>query len=373
MKNLSVKLITTTGEFENFGKEWREFEKKTGHCDFTCSYDWLLTWWNVYKDVNNVMAGYNKELKIICLYDSGNLIAIAPFVSLARKKAGMSIKIIEFLSQQLNSSFLDIIGDNLKEIQINFIFDWLKLNVKYDILFLKHIPEYSKNFRGKKLYSYSACPQIYFDRYQSYEDFTDKEYSKNLKQNLRTAFNRAKKNKDEITRTVENVTDETFNEVERISGFKTIDNKGNKYDDIIQSRFVRQIVDKLDSNICFVKLNGENVAYRLNLVYNNHYFCIDASYDRTYRRYELGALSVDISVKDCFEKKYAGHSMGPGIDLYKLKFTKELIKLFLYIEKGNTLLSPVYLSSMRKMVKKRQQHFLESINNIMKEPVIKQL
>jgi len=356
-QNYKIKTITSDEAFISFEPSWKEFEKKTEHANYTCTFDWLYCWWKTFKNVNNNLTGYNKELLIICLYNDEELVAIAPLIRLHRKQYGIKVTFIEFLSQQLGSCYIDIISNDFSENYSKVIFKWVKENISYDLLFLKHIPEYSKSIEKTLMFSYACCPRIYLEQYVSFEGYIWKEYSKKLKQNIRTAFNRAQKENILLTRSIEKVTEQNFSEITRISAFKKLDNKGNKYDDQHQRIFLQEVLSKLDSNICFVKLRGINVAYRLNIVYNNNYYCIDASYDRNYKHYELGALSVDISIKDCFDKKYATHCMGPGLDVYKMKFTKNIVKLFIYIERGNTFMSLPYILALKRMLKRRESQF----------------
>lgn len=361
--NLIIKTITSYPEFIKYEIEWKDFEKKISNVNFTCSYDWLFTWWQTYKDVNNNILGYSKELLIICIYEGEELLAILPLLRLQRKLYGFRIRLIEFLSQQLGSCYLDIITKDLSVNHIEYIFTWLKNNIKYDIIFLKHIPEYSNNFDKDYLFEYSACPQIFLNKFNSFDDYVRKKYSKKLRQNIRTSYNRATKNNVKLTTTIENVDDINFSEIKRISSFKIIDNKINKYDDIHQEDFYRRICNKLDFNICFVKLDGINVAYRLNVVYNNNYYCVDASYDRNYKHYDLGALSVDISLRDCYDNKYVSHCMGPGLEEYKSKFAKEVIKLHIFIEQGNTMMGLPFKLTFIRILKRRTIQFGKMLKN----------
>ena len=157
--------------FKNLQKVWQDFEKSINHKNITSSFDWLITLWNIFKDVNNSLIGFNKKLLIICLYDGNNLLAIAPFVKVYRKKFGIKISFIEFLGQQWAGNYLDIISDTKNAIYNNEIFQWLNNNVKYDVLFLKYIPEYSINFSADCLYLYSACPEIQIDEYTEHNEY----------------------------------------------------------------------------------------------------------------------------------------------------------------------------------------------------------
>jgi hypothetical protein len=117
----------------------------------------------------------------------------------------------------------------------------------------------------------------------------------------------------------------------------------------------------------FVKLNDKNVAYRTNVFFNNNKFCLDASYDRNFREYDLGSISVDANLKDSFSKNISTHCLGPGLDQYKRKFTKSKTNLFIYLKKGNTFLSILIINPIKKIALKKEkvakQLTLQYVNN----------
>ena len=364
--NLSIKVINNTSDFILFKNVWQKFETEINHTNITSSYCWLSNWWKVFEKVEDNIFGYNKELLIICLYEDEKLIAIAPFVKLYRKKMGLRIYFIEFLGQQRGGTYLDIIGINLTKQHIEFIFEWLHKNVKYHLLFLKYIPEDTNNFNKKDLYLYNACPQINLKKSNSYEDYVEKNYSKKLKQNLRTALNRAKKNNQNIEKKIDIIDEYNFKEIVNISKSKLIDNKSWLYGNELSCKFYKLIYEDMNSNVVFIKMNKRNVAYRTNIIFNNTKFCLDASYDRNLRKYDPGILSVDLNIKDSFDKNLDIHCLGPGIGAYKMKFTKD-VKIFnFYIKKGNTILSLILFILLRKMVIKKSKDFKQNLNNVLK-------
>ena len=343
--------------FKNLQKVWQDFEKSINHKNITSSFDWLITWWSIFKDVNNSSIGFNKKLLIVCLYDGDNLVAIAPFVKVYRKKFGIKISFIEFLGQQWAGNYLDIISDTKNAIYNNEIFQWLNNNLKYDLLLLKYIPQYSTNFNNDNLYLYSACPEIQIDEYAEHNEYIKNKYSKNLKQNLRTAYNKVKKADDLIKTSIEALDHKNFKETVRLSEFKLLDGKNSIFNDENKSFFMQEVTKIMTSNVVFVQLNGKNVAYRTNVIFNNNKFCLDASYDRNFRKYELGSISVDANLNDSFTNKMFSHCFGPGLDFYKKKFTKKNINIYMFIEKGNTFFSLIIFIIIKYLAKKKAASF----------------
>ena len=181
-------------------------------------------------------------------------------------------------------------------------------------------------------------------------------YSKNLKQNLRTAYNRAKKSELKIQTFVEYINDNTFNDITKISDFKISDGKNSMYKDNYKLLFMKKITKIMNSNIIFVKINGINVAYRINVLLNENKFCIDASYDRNFRKFELGSLSVDANLRDSYENNILTHCFGPGLDFYKKKFTKNILNVNIFISPGNSVVAyPIYYLVKFLVFKKSKQ------------------
>lgn len=361
-KTNNIKLIQTNQELISFEHEWKQLEKDINHQNLTSSFDWLSTWWNIFKDVNNTTIGYNKELIIICLFENDKLTAIAPFLKVFRKKYGLKISFIEFLGQQWAGNYLDIICAKGNTNYKDEIFGWLYDNFKFDILLLKYIPEYSTNFNSKELDLYSACPTIELSEYSNHDDFIKNKYSKNLKQNLRTAYNKAKKTDIEIETVVEEIDQNNFDDIIQISKFKLSDGKHSIYNDENKLLFMKKITKAMLSNIIFVKVNNKNVAYRANVFFNNNKFCIDASYDRNFRKFELGSISVDANIKDSYSKKISKQCLGPGLDLYKKKFTKKYTNIFIYPKKGNTLMSLLLIKPLKILTLRKEKEAKQALN-----------
>jgi hypothetical protein len=362
---LTVNLIEKDKEFVLLKEIWTEFEKEVDHINITSSYTWLSTWWHSFKDIENNTIGFNKELLIILVYENNKLVAIAPFVKLIRKKWGVNISFIEFISQQVAGTYIDIICniDPIKNKQ--YIINWLKQNIKYDILLLRHIPEHTICFDKDFLIEYSFCPQISLKKSSSFAEFKDSSYSKKLKQNIRTSFNKAKRNDAILEYKSEAITQKNINEIIRISRSKLNNNKEWLYGDKTMSGFYKSIFEQMDSNVLFIYLNNENIAYRANVIYNNTKFCVDASFDRDSSKYDPGILSVNYNIKDSFDKGLLTHCLGPGVDPYKMKFSKRVVKIYSYIEKGNTFWSNFLFYFLKRILIKKHKEFVQMYANVL--------
>lgn len=360
---MRIKVITTDEEFDKVKNEWTDFEKKVDNKNITSSYLWQRTWWKHFGHIDNNQYGYDKKLSIIFLYNDNNeLRAIAPFCVVTRKlKKFFNYTIIEFIAQQWGATYLDFISNNLSRNEIDYIFNWLEENRKYDLIHLRYIPEFTSNFdlRSENATVLSACPEITEINYENISS----NYSKNLKQNIRTAYNKISKNNIDVLKKVsEKNEDELFSSVVKVSKSKLNDDKHSIYLDKIKKDFLRCVYDIMDFNCVQIYFNNSLVSYRINLIYNNRKFCLDASFDRNYRKYDLGALSVDYNIEDSCQKNLICHCMGTGIDSYKLKFTKKVCKIYNVLYKGNTLKSGLIYKKKLSTNKIQENGFLQELN-----------
>ncbi len=346
------KIIESELDFLNLKAAWQELEKISNSTYPSISYDWCYLWWKVFKNVDNNTLGHNKKPAIICGYNNEKLIFVFPLMQLQRKFGPIKITFLEFLGQQWGSISNTIL--RLHDFDYNKLIAFIKDNVHYHILYLRQIPVDESSLFSHKIVIYSGSPYIDLTEYENKEDFLNKKYSKNLKQNIRTAYNRIKKNNLTLDLVTEEITDSNFEDIIRISKMKLIDEKYCLYLDKHKALFYKKILIKTHSNVIFVKVNNEKVAYRANILYNNSKTCIDASYDRNYRNYDTGILSVDYNFSDSFANKLIIDNMGPGLDDYKLKFTKEIQYIGYILISGSLLGSSIITNVFKKILNWRK-------------------
>lgn len=336
---LLFKHIETDTELINLRDKWKLLDKKSHHQNICSSYEWVYNWWVVFKNIENNKLGFNKSLFIICAYKGNNLVLVCPLMKLERKKFGFSISFIEFIGQQWSGIYCDIVSESQYKNKFSDIQNYLYKTIKYDILYLRYIPESTMHFKKSDLFPFIKCPIINLYDYETFEKYTNSNYSKGHKQNLRTGRNRAINNKDILEEVVETITEDHFKSIILLSKSKLNDSKSWLYGDKNKLAFYRKLYDQFESNVVLIKINGKKVAYRTNLIFNNTKLCLDASYDRNAPKYELGILSVNKNIEDSFNKHLLIHSLGPGMDSYKFKFTKSVKSLSCLINKGNTIQS----------------------------------
>lgn len=344
-----------TGQvFADAEQEWRDFEAGQQPLYLTQSYDWLRLWWEIFEQRADQQFGLHKELFIIMLYKEGILVAIAPLVRLVRKKYGVQFSFIEFLSQQWGSAFMDVIGGSREPESRMYIIAWLYKNIKFDVINLSYLPECSTTLtiaERKHVFKLSACPIIAVKNYSSFQEYSDANYSSHHKHNLRTRTNRIRRDGLQYECTQEKVSAENIEDIYRVSKSKLRDGKTSIYLDEDKRNFMLGVLSRFSADVLFIKLNGRVAAYRLQVYFRDWKICIDAAYDRDFRPYGVGMLSLQESIQDSFAKELAVHCEGPGTDEYKLAFTRQVITIYDCMRAGNTFFSPaVFARLMSKRI-----------------------
>lgn len=322
------------------------------------TFEWLSNWIKFYyKNLN-----LNYQEIFVVYYKGKQASAIVPLVVINKSYFGLKLKSVEFLGQQWGATYCDLIGHPINKDEWKSIVEYIKTKYHYDLLFLSHIPDFSQTFKDFSCLPYQVVPEIDLSEFADYEDYRKRIYSKNHKQNLRTAINRVKKDGLSYSVTHQKYGKSVYENILSISKSKLKDGKLDKYDNIHKKAFRQSLFNAFESNITFISLNDNGVAYRVNHIYGSTKLCFDASYDREYPKYNLGILSVDESIKDSFAKKLKFHCEGPGIDYYKTKFATKYVKLNYYIEKGNSFKSGFLFKLLKFVLTRKSKSFQHAYN-----------
>ncbi|MFA8434748.1 MAG: GNAT family N-acetyltransferase [Marinifilaceae bacterium] len=296
--------------------------------------EWLVKWYSTFNQVKDNTMGFEKELFIVACYEHGELNSLLPLMRVKRRYGRfLSLFFLEFLGQQWSCIGTDLIAEQMPELDLlHSLRRWLRKNIHYHFLFLKYLPKESVFNGNYRFFKHGGSPLLDLKKYSDYEFFRKHRYSRNLKQNLRKALNKAKKNGIVVEETVEEINEQNLKEIKRISATKLLDGKSYLYGDKRKEEFYRFVYKNFQSNVVFVKFNGIPVSFRTNIFWGNKKHCIDAAYDRKYRNYNLGIWGVDVSIKDSFERGVKIHSMGPGYDSYKFKFADSVYHYFMFMD-----------------------------------------
>ena len=322
--------LLDNGDFENMGQRI-----------VSCSVTNMTLWLD--KDIRDSIESFEKwktTFFFVKVFKEATNIAVVPLAIRSKTLYGITLRCLEFLPQRWNATYCGPLVRANHSISYDDIVSYVGNMYRFDLVRLTHIPEFIVN-DNSGFDEYSVCIETSLCNYENYSSYVAKVYSKSTKQNLRTAKNRIAKNDQSLEIDSEQITKRLFEEIKVVAKTKLIDGKKDQYGKQWQSLFRFMLLKNNKHEIITVRIDSQLVAYRVNLIFNNSVYCIDAAYHRDYRIYSLGMISLDESIKNSFLKGYYYHNEGPGDDYYKTKCIKERVALYSYLRGGNTLIGKV--------------------------------
>ena len=131
--SLQLRVIDTVSEFTDIQEDWDSLYKQCDQATIFSSWDWMYTWWEVFK------SQLKTELFIICLYDKDNLVGIAPFhIVSSFPKSWIQGKTLCFLGS----------GEEKKDMIITQYNDFI-VATGYEDQMVTHISEYLESSSKK--------------------------------------------------------------------------------------------------------------------------------------------------------------------------------------------------------------------------------
>ncbi len=362
---LEIEKIESSEEFCSINLEWKNLENKCNNRILTINHEWLKTYWESFRDVEDSIFGFNKRLCVLLLREDGVLTAAAPFIRVdrIRKIAGKKLRLryIEFLGQQWACIYSDLISSR-RESCLGLFLDYLDENEDFDILKLLYIPDFSKNFNGFERYMHdvSTCTELPIGA--DYPEIIKESYSKNLKKNLKKYNNKLSRSGILINyKVLQDPGDiiKIMDDLKAVSGTKLLSNKHSNYEDKDKGKFMSDIIMNVENPYCVAYFEKEIcIAYNTGFLYNGVVYAIDGSYDRNYENpmnISFGSLVIDRTVYH-YSGKYNSLCLGPGADSYKFHFSRKLNYLRSFIYPGNTLRSGIcrYLLNRKAIAQERE-------------------
>ncbi|WP_282015392.1 GNAT family N-acetyltransferase [Marinifilum flexuosum] len=316
--------------FETISIEELENFQYNTNCP-SCRFEWIYSWYQVFEKVENNIVGFKKKPFIIVVYKENKLVAIVPLLKLMRTYYKfLRISFLEFFGQQWSSLGNDIlIVEEVDKLFYRELRHWIRKNISYDIIFLKYIPKQSELVKCFRLFHYSVAPCVQLNRYEGYQDFTKKVYSKKFREELKRTARKLARENLEYTIEVRAVSKENLKLIKHISKSKEIDGKSFLYGNFEKEAFHLSIYESFPSQIILLKLNDEIVAYSTSIDWQGKRLAIDSSFNRRFRKYGIGIHCVDSFIRNAFDDKMKKLSLGMGHDSYKYRFCDDMDQFFM--------------------------------------------
>jgi hypothetical protein len=317
-------------DHSNLKNIWSVFEEKDIPEGF--EFKRLLHWWREFRDINSNKIGRQKRLKIIVGYESDTPILILPLVlSIRKKQKFLNIRYLEFLSQSFSFHELDIISKDLQKATIEELFEFIRKNIKYDVINLSYLNDNSPLIKYSSLQKMYHSGKVIIPISENYEEIRKNGYSKNLRHVL-NKFNRRIKELDEVVK-FDVITDrekiiEIKDQIFSVSNSKTRDfGMHSIYNNtFIGNAYFENIINKPNPYCAVIYFENQLVSYNYGYFSATAVYAMDAAYNRKFadaQKIGMGILAYDMVVQ-YFAKKKQIVDMGFGLDDYKFRFSKQL-------------------------------------------------
>jgi len=342
---------------------WKEFNGHQIPEGFTIEN--ILKWWERYVKINNQRVGYDKECKIILVYNDKKLKAILPLMKVVRIKFKyLKVVTLEFLTQSFTDHVLDIIHNDLKIEEVKETFLFIKKSICFDYLNLSYLNEDSVLIKcSADVFLHAG--KVIIPLQKDYETIRKDVYSKNLRHIL-NKFNRriAEDQNSMVTEVIEGAENirKIKNDIIEVSLSKLLeDGMHSLYQN---SEFADNYFDELlkkQRPFCSVYFyDNKLVAYNLGYIKDDIVYALDAAYNRVYadaQKIGLGILAYD-RIVEMYAGRFNDLDMGFGLDDYKFRFSKKVVFTKTLIMKGNTVRSLLFYKHSNNKLKAESERLM---------------
>jgi hypothetical protein len=326
MGDYRISIIDSFDQLEMLRNNWNELLGKSARPNLFLSWEWITAWAENFID-------NKRKLFILLVYESDELIGIAPWCINYVKKAFLSFRQIEFLgTPETGSDYLDVFIRKGKEKDVaykiyNFLlgdavsyWDRLRLhdipcNSTFLLFFLNLISETGK-YSGFKEASF--CPVMVLPN--SEDDFFTQislKRSKRFKQDLRNL-----KKEDSI----EFVTCLSENFDTCVNDFFAFYEKKTPWNGSHILRQVRKFVEKMGDTggvqIDFLTANKSTIGALLHLRFNDTLYLYLMAVDKEYNpRVSVGNTLVGLAILNAINSGIKYYDFLKGVEEYKFYWT----------------------------------------------------
>ena len=326
-KDFKIKVVRDIKEFKKLKEVWDEIAQKTGSFVPWLCWDWFNLFLKYF--------GKNKTLFVLLVYNSEEIIAIAPFMVINKKYKGLlNARIIQFMSNMHSPVCNFIFGESSNSSQrviveriIGFLFDEYK---KWDIIELEMIPEengyfevflnaiLASHFKNK---SYSCKGDWYLDEIT----YSFSDYFKNIPRRRRKDVGRCQRHLQDIGELRFHLINDTENldqYLDLYSGVRKKSWKGQEKDNDFLRDFAKSAAEKGWLRLPFLFLNDVPIACEKWMVWNKTGYAWAGVYDVEFGKYSPGNVITSEITKHMIDKENVCEiDLGEGDEDYKKAWT----------------------------------------------------
>lgn len=306
---MHIEVVTDIDRFRDMRTEWNHLFYSMATHPLPLSHEWLFIWWQIF--------GSQNKLHIICVYDGGRLVAIAPFVKEKTKYRGISVSCLRLMANG-HTPFCDlIIGGDIALDQKRQILELIINSNTEDMLVFGKVLEdgfmYQNLITGQNIFGYRygakaglVTPIIPING--KWEEFL-KGKSRKFRKNINNKFNRFKKEIDFTIDCIEITSREhpALKEMVEISKnswkTKVKNDLGSKPG---SKEFLFMLADKFGDSgsvhLWIIRKAGNPVAYEFHLDFDGVVYPLRADFNEKFRDYSPGSILEYTTLKVLFEE-----------------------------------------------------------------------
>ncbi|MDD5005985.1 MAG: GNAT family N-acetyltransferase [Candidatus Omnitrophica bacterium] len=336
---MRVQIITDYNEFKKLEQIWNEVLNRSNNNVFFLRHEWLSIWWE--------FCGDGHELFIILVWDSEELIAIAPLTVEKRKIMPiLSLKSLKFIAHGV-SDYLDFIITKNSDACFKIIFEQiLDCREKWDCIDLFYIRGDSSNFRLFQKYvkeykalsgSIKAVDSSVVINLEEYSDWFD--YFGKMDKKYRSDINRQENRLNKLGNLIFDRV-KTYNEgIEILSSF--VKSHEKRWGAVFQrsqfsdsqsierySRLLEVLTNKNLLDFSYLKLNAIPIAFHFGYIYNKQFYYYTPTFNPEYSIFSPGKIMLKYLINKSFSERLRYFDLLRGTEEYKMIWPNKLINLY---------------------------------------------
>jgi len=329
---LAVEEITTGDQCRAIKAAWNKLFAENEKCSVFLSYEWFECCHRSYN------AG--KDLLILLVKDRNEMIGLAPLWEYQSSIRAVSVRKVGFITVP-DTPFVDFVIKRGREKEVlNAVLQhlYIRRRKNWDVLTFDRWPVESLNYKvlrdlllekGKRYFVVSTSVSPYIPIQEKWEVFWES-CSMRFRKTRRNIINRINKlGKVEIECIAQDGTGAAYRDIVSVSERSWKQKEGIAISSRGEVKDFFQALTDLGGQkgwllVWLLKVNGIPIAMEYDLTWGGRVYALRADFDEAYNEYSPGTYLEYQIVKALFEEGYLEYNTGPGLNAYKLRWTKHV-------------------------------------------------
>ncbi len=351
----TIEYITSYEDFLNLETEWKKIFDTSSQAIIFNSFEWIDCCIKSYQS--------GKQLLILEIRKSSEIVGFIPLWRYRARMRGIPVNMISFVTSPDNAYNDSLIVDDHYEQALDFALSYLveSDSALWDVLSLNEIEFTSDMYRkiakictekNLKHFQFRSAVTPVINTEGDWEEFYASK-SRKFRKTRRNLLNRLEKY-DDVSFDYVKINDST----QMMEAIQEVSAKGWKHEAgyAISSRsdFTRffneftPIALKNDwLRLWFLKIKGEPVAMEYDLVFNNVIYALRADFKPEFKELSPGSILEYHVIKSMFENEIKQYRTGPGLNEYKLHWTRDSKENYTYNIYRNTNASIIWFVEVK--------------------------